>query len=229
MRRILNTLKRVSQSTSKAGSTAREPRRCVPRGDSLECRASLSSLVQIDLTKYVNSNLQTYTNGTLYPKGGTQVTVQSVPFTLASNHGMGTWVIQAPQSKVSSFDVKVSVANPSTVYTLINSTFGALGKTVGSVEFKATGGLDYTVNLVEGQDIRDHNRFVYNNVIGQGTLGRIYMGTASYAGGQVRLDEQAFALPAGFRSATLTDVILHGSGNYPNGNPFLAAVTVLKT
>ena len=62
--------------------------------------------------------------------------------------------------------------------------------------------------------------------IGQGALGDTYLGTASYGGGQVRLDEQGFVLPAAFQSATLTDIILLGYGNVPDGEPFLAAATV---
>ena len=82
------------------------------------------------------------------------------------------------------------------------------------------------MKLVEGQDIRDHNNYVFNNTIGQATLGGIYLGTASFGGGQVRLDEVGFTLPSSFQSSTLTDIILHGYGNYPIGNPFLAAATV---
>ena len=65
-----------------------------------------------------------------------------------------------------------------------------------------------------------------NNTIGQGKLGGIYVGSAYYGGGQVRLDEQEFVLPSSFNSATLTDIILHGYGNIPDGEPFLAAATV---
>src|SRR5205814_994515 len=111
------------------------------------------------------------------------------------------------------------------VFTLINSVWGVYGDTVGSVEFKATGGLDYSVNLVEGGDIRDHNNDGYNNTIGQGALGGTYVTTAAYGGEQVRLDEQRFTLPARFYSATLTDIILHGTGHFPTGDPFLAAAT----
>ena len=53
-----------------------------------------------------------------------------------------------------------------------------------------------------------------------------YVGSANYGGGQVRFDEQQFVLPLSFNSATLTDIILHGYGNNPDGQPFLAAATV---
>ncbi len=120
----------------------------------------------------------------------------------------------------------MTIADPTTVFTLINSGYGVYGDTVGSVEFKATGGLDYTVNLVEGQNIRDHYNGGYNNTIGQGALGSTYVGTAYYGNAADRLDEQAFVLPSAFNSATLTDIILHGAGNDPAGEPFLAAATV---
>ena len=120
----------------------------------------------------------------------------------------------------------MNIADPTTVYTLINSAYGTYGDTVGSVEFQATGGLDYTVNLVEGGDIRDHNNDGFNNTIGQGKLGGVYVGSVYYGGGQVRLDEQGFLLPTSFNSATLTAIILHGTGEYPAGEPFLAAATV---
>ena len=118
-------------------------------------------------------------------------------FTLANYAHGGTGIIQTPnQSKPSAFDISVNIADPTTVYTLINSAYGTYGDTVGSVEFQATGGLDYTVNLVEGGDIRDHNNDGFNNTIGQGKLGGMYVGSVYYGGGQVRLDEQGFVLPA---------------------------------
>ena len=151
------------------------------------------------------------------------------PFELANYPGGGTGIIQsasASQSSPSSYDISVDIADPTEVYTLINSAYGEYGDTVGAVEFEATGGLTYTVDLVEGENIRDHNNDGYNNTIGQGALGYTYLGTASFGGGQVRLDEQGFVLPTAFQSATLTDIILLGYGNVPDGEPFLAAATV---
>ena len=198
-----------------------------PRSASSNSVPCLHGESQVNINPYVNFNLQELLNGSNYPTGGTSLTVGGVAFTLANYPGGGTGVIETPnQSSPSSFDVPVNVANPTTVYTLINSGWGVYGDTVGAVEFKATGGLDYTVNLVEGQNIRDYNNDGFNNTIGQGALGGIYLGTASFGGGQVRLDEQGFTLPSSFQSATLTDIILHGYGDDPIGDPFLAAATV---
>jgi len=153
-----------------------------------------------------------------------------VSFVLANFPGGGTGVAQTvPNTPPNVFDIPVNITNPGTVYTLINSAFGAFGATVGSVEFKATGGLDFSVNLVEGQNIRDHFIGLFNNTIGNAPLGSTYVQTFSFSG-NVQLDEQAFVLPAAFHTATLTDIILNGgdaSVAPGDGEPFLAAATVV--
>lgn len=190
----------------------------------------------VDLQPFVNANLRDttfYFMGSNFPPGGTTLTNAGVSFTLANGPGgaAGTGTAQTYYvngSTPASVDISVNIANPVIVDTLINSTTGTFGDTVGSVEFKATGGLDYSVDLVEGQNIRDYNNDGFNNTIGLGTLGAMYVHTFSYGNGQSRFDEQQFILPASFNTATLTDIILHGpSANATaNGLPFLAAATV---
>jgi hypothetical protein len=196
----------------------------------VESGAAQAASTTVNIQGFVNANLQTYTNGANYPAGGTILSNAGVSFLLApaSVGGVGLGAIQTPSSPpTSSFDIPVNIPNPGAVYTLINSAFGAFGVTVGSMEFKATGGLDFAVALVEGQDIRDHNNDGFNNTIGTGAaLGSIYINTFSFGNGVVRLDEQQFFLPASFNSATLTDIILNGTGSGANGEPFLAAATV---
>jgi hypothetical protein len=198
---------------------------CVSLGMSTAVASASEVIVNVD--PYVNANLQTYTNGNNYPLGGTVLnSVTGVSFNVANFPQGGTGAIQASTGGPDSFDIAVNIANPDTVHTLMNSGFGSFGSTIGSIEFKATGGLDYTVDLVEGQDIRDHFNGFFNNTIGTGALGPIYVSTFSF-GGDVRLDEQAFVLPAAFNSATLTDIILNGFGSGAAGEPFLAAATVV--
>jgi hypothetical protein len=178
--------------------------------------------IGVDISPYVNNNIQTYTNGSNYPSGGTVLTNDGISFTLAYYTAMsGTGVIQTDQS---SYTVATDIQGASTVYTLINSAYGAFGDTVGSVKFVATGGLEYTVDLVEGQNIRDHNQDGFNNTIGEGSLGYMYIHTFGF--GPVRLDEQEFVLPTAFQTATLTEIIISGTGTGFDGSPFLAAATV---
>ena len=177
------------------------------------------------------SSTTTFSTNALIDQGNLDLGRPEV-FTLANYSGGGTGIISLTNYPsgtavtANAFDIPVEIADPTAMYTLINSVWGESGDMAGSVEFKATGGLDYTVNLVEGQNIRDFNNDGYNNTIGQGALGGTYLGSVYYGGGQSRLDEQGFALPSTFQSATLTDIILHVSGNDPDGVPFLTAATV---
>jgi hypothetical protein len=185
----------------------------------------VTPLVSVDLDSLVNANLQTYTDGSYYPLGGTSVTVGGIPFTLAHYSGGGTGILQtspASQSSPSSFDIPVNIPNASVVYTLINSAFGQLGYLDGTVVFHASNGATATFDLVQGTNIRDHYNGMFNNEIAAGTP------SISFGGG-VRLDEQIFVLPSSFAGATLTDIELNGFGDYPTGQPFLAAITVVTS
>ena len=169
----------------------------------------------------VNANLRTYANGSDYPIAPTTLTVGGVDFALVPDGTTASslGVLQTTGSGTS-FDIPVNIAGATTLYTLINSTYGVAGDTVGTVEVKGTGGLDATFNLVEGTNIRDHNNGGYENTIAAGTP------SATFGNGQVRLDMQTFTLPAAFATARITDIILTSQGGTPQGNPFLAAATV---
>ena len=169
----------------------------------------------------VNANLRSYSGGSNYPTAPSTLTVGGVDFTLLPDGttASSTGIIQTP-SGTSSYDMPVNITGASTVYTLINSVYGTFGDTVGSVEFKGANGADATFNLVEGTNIRDHYNDGYNNSIASGTP------SASFGNGADRLDMQTFELPGSFANTNLTDIIFNGSGGNPQGEPFLAAVTV---
>ncbi len=78
----------------------------------------------------------TINTGTLDDQGSV-VLGRSEAFTLANYPGGGTGIIQTRgnQSSPSSYDIPVNIADPTEVYTLINSAYGEYGDTVGSVEF----------------------------------------------------------------------------------------------
>jgi hypothetical protein len=177
------------------------------------------------LLRLVNANLQTYGNGGFYPPGGTALNVGGVPFTLTDFPGGGTGIIQLPvgtPTAPSSVDIPLNVAAPTAVYTLINSAYGQYGYLDGAVEFFGTNNAYARFNLVQGVNIRDHNNNIYNNTIAPGTP------SASFGGGQVRLDRQEFDLPSSFIGTTLTDMRFSGYGGNPTGQPFLAAVSLLQ-
>jgi hypothetical protein len=186
----------------------------------------------VDISSYVNANLQTYSNGTYYPTGPTTISIGGIVFDLAGYPGGGLGAIQtcAPgcSSSLSTFSTgpfTISVNQPDvkTVYALINSAWGVYGDTVGSLVFKDSASDTYTDPLVEGTNIRDHNQDGYNN-----TATGIY-GTAYY--GPVRLDAYQIALPAAFCDNTLVSVAFSCSGpcDAPYGAPFLAGLTAVTT
>ena len=109
-------------------------------------------------TSLTNANLRTYANGGNYPSAPTTLTVGGVDFALipSGTTSSSLGILQTSGSGTS-FDIPVNIAGATVLYTLINSTYGVAGDTVGTVEVKGTDGADAIFNLVEGTNIRDHN------------------------------------------------------------------------
>ncbi len=161
-----------------------------------------------------------------FPTGGSVIQVGGVDFTLAhypntTNLGVAVTADATPATP-SVLDFPVNVANPTRVYTLINSFYGAPGTLLGTIEFIGTGGAQASFDLVEGMNVRDFNNGVFVNTVSQA------LPSISFAGGQGRLDRQSFDLPASFLGQTLTEIRLTGIAGALAGRPFLAAATVVS-
>ncbi len=172
-------------------------------------------------TSLTNGNLRSDGNGGDYPSAPTTLSVGGVDFALipSGTTASSLGILQTSSSQ-SSFDIPVNIAGGTVLYTLINSVYGTAGDTVGTVEIKGTGGADAVFDLIEGTNIRDYNNDGYNNTIAPGTP------SASFGGGQVRLDMQTFTLPSAFATQRITDIIFTSTGGIPQGEPFLAGATV---
>jgi len=128
-------------------------------------------------------------------------------------------MIQA-NSPSDGFMIPINKAGYSIVYVLVNSAFGEIGSTVGSLTFRDAVGNGYKISLEEGVNVRDH--YVdFNNVATE-----VY-GTAQYPG-DVKLDAYEYFLPAPFAGNTLASLTLDGQlhTGFPNGEPFIAGVTL---
>ena len=103
---------------------------------------------EIDLSSLTNANLQTYTDGTAYPTAGSTVTIGAASFLVSSDAGAAgtTGAIQV-SSPSDSFVIPINQAGYSTVYVLVNSAFGVLGETVGSLVFEDSAGDTDTISL----------------------------------------------------------------------------------
>jgi PEP-CTERM motif len=182
--------------------------------------AANATETQIDLSSLTNENIQTYTNGTNYPLAGSTVDINGASFTLSSIGGPDTTGVIQANSSTDSFVIPIDEAGYSIVYVLVNSAFGELGSTVGSLVFQDSAGHSDTISLEEGVNVRDHY-IEFNNVATE-----VY-GTAEFPG-DVKLDAYEYVLPGSFAGNTLTSITLNGGADTgsPDGEPFLAAVTL---
>ncbi len=183
--------------------------------------------IPVSIAAETNSDIRTYTGGSNYPVGPTSISVAGVPFDLVpltSQPVNSLGVIQTANGTPSVFNIPAAVSGATTVYTLMNSAWGASGANVGSIEFQGANGADVTFQIVEGVNIRDHYQDGFNNSATNVVYDPFLNGVQD-PNGPDRLDMQTFTLPAAFAGTTLTNIVFSGSGGYPEGAPFLAAVT----
>jgi hypothetical protein len=180
--------------------------------------AMSANAAQVDLSSFVNANLNTYYNGSVYPPNGGPITIGGIDFNLNSLPGGGTGIVQTSAGgNPDSYTIPIGVVGATTVYTIINSAFGVAPYTVGSLTFTGSGGATYVYNLTEGDNIRDHATTGYN------ILAPNVFATENFGAGD-RLDVQQIILPSVFGSQTLVSATFTGLNN-GNGDPFLAAIT----
>jgi PEP-CTERM motif len=185
-----------------------------------------ATTIPIAIDTLVNNDLRTYTAGTNYPVAPATLTVGGISFNLvplgSTPDSLGILQTDQPFDHLS-FDISTNILGATVVYTLMNSSFGAFGEDIATIEFHGAGGAFASFELVEGVNIRDHFDGGFNNVIAPGTP------SASFGpNDEVRLDRQTFLLPVAFATDTLTHIILtsHNGDNFANGQAFLAAATV---
>ena len=180
----------------------------------------------------LNVNLTTWTNGSVYSGlfSGTQ-TLGGIPFALATNSSgydvfWGSNLTPSTLSGNSTGTLSLSTNNYGaiTVYTLINSAWGTANQKTGSLTFTASNGDSYTVQLVEGVNVRDHYYGSYIDTLSASYVTQSVIGTNN--SGTAHLDMQAFDLPNSFMSETLTSIVFTSTGSASVGLPFLAGITV---
>ncbi len=182
------------------------------------CSGSASAATTVTLTGS-NTDIRTYSDGAVYaPLYDSTQTLAGIPFAFAAISGQ-TAITGGPVTIVT------SIANPGTVYTLVNTAFGSLGSNAGNITFNATGGLSYTVNYIEGDNVRDHFYDGFINTTSSSTVTQTVWGTNTP--GTAHLDMQTIVLPSAFHGQTLTSIVFDSSGkDSSTGIAFLAGVTV---
>jgi hypothetical protein len=180
----------------------------------LSCGAA--SAAQVDLSAYVNANLNTYFDGFVYPPNGGPQTIGGINFNLTALPGGGTGIIQGADGHADTYTIAVGQADVTTVYTIANSAFGVFGFDIGTLTFNGSGGATYTYTYHEGTNIRDHATTSFNDVATD------LFATKDYGDGD-HLDVQKIALPSAFATQTLTSITFTAFDN-GDGDPFLAAI-----
>lgn len=148
-------------------------------------------------------------------------TFAGVPF-LSLGHVAGTvWSSVGGGSAAASVTVAVNQFGVSRAYTLINTGWGVAGPpSLASITFDGAIA-DYTVQLIGGDMIRDHNNGSYTNVInGTSAIEVFANGTGQ------RVDRQQFDLPAGFLNDTLLAVRFDDFGADNVQRSFVAGLTL---
>ncbi len=164
----------------------------------------------------LNTDIRTYGDGASYqPLFPNQQTWNGVPFQLSVGASGATAFANGV------LDIPVDVFGVTSAFTIINSAFGALGANNGSVEFFGSTSY-YKVDLIQGQNVRDHLDNVYNNAIDNVNA----IPAFSIGPSRARLDQQIYHLPAAFGTETLVTIRFTGLDLGAAGIPFITAATV---
>ncbi len=174
----------------------------------------------------LNTDIRTYTSAgsefaPLFTQPVTPNTLGGTPFDLQLS-ASGNNAFIGPGSLV----IPVNVYGVDNVDTLINSIYGTTGTTTGSITFNGSVS-SYTVDLIEGDNVRDHFYGNYVNTTSSPDVTQAVFGINSP--GNEHLDMQNFILPSVFNTQMLDSITFdsYGYGN-PLGTPFIVGATAVS-
>jgi len=175
----------------------------------------------------LDTDIRSFNDGAAYSPlfPATSQTLGGVPFNFQADVIGNTAFIGGVGAN--SVTIPVNVFGVSSVYTLINTAFGSLGADVGSVTFHGSLGDTFTIQLIEGQNVRDHYFGSFVNTTSDPSTQQAVFGINS--AGHSHLDMQTFTLPIGFANETLVNMVFTDNLLGSDGLPFIAGATVLSS
>jgi hypothetical protein len=175
----------------------------------------------------LDTDIRTFTDGSAYNPlfPSSSPTFAGVPFSLNADAGGNTAFIGLGKGGPS-LTIPANVFGASSVFTLINTAFGSQGSDVGSLTFNGSLGDTYTVQLIEGGNVRDHYYGSFVNTTTDPTTQQAVFGINSP--GHAHLDMQDFLLPSVFGTETLKNIVFTSNLLGGNGEPFIVGATVLS-
>jgi hypothetical protein len=194
--------------------------------------AHATTLVQVDLSSYVdstyanliNASTDQYVTGVQTGDTGIAFNIANTGPDLGFGYGLNYWggFLGSPDDHGQTLKITgLDIANVTTAYTLINSTFGADGDNPTTVTFISTGG-SLTFNLIEGTDMRDYNDGGFSDTVTPPTAEWFDNGgTPDGSGSEQHLDQQTYDLSSLVGDITEVDVTVNPVviGIDANGNP----------
>lgn len=193
----------------------------------LGCAASAATYTPVVLPS-LDTDIRTWSDGSAYNPlfpSSSQV-FGGVPFNFQADAN-GNTAFEGVGNGGPSLTIPVNVFGVSSVYTLINTAFGSAGSDVGWVTFNGSLGNSYTVQLIEGANVRDHYWDGFVNTTSDPTTTEAVWGLNSP--GNAHLDMQNFILPSIFASETLDNIVFASNLLGGDGQPFIAGATVLSS
>jgi hypothetical protein len=187
-------------------------------------QAAQAAYVNVDLSTYVDTSFGNLIGSTvtpLYPTGTTTGNT-GVPFAIANSgaatnngYGLNYWggFLGSPADHGVTLAVTgLNIANVTTGYSLVNTTFGTLNDNPTIITFKSSGGGSLTFKLIEGTDVRDYNNGVFVNTTSAATTAEWFTKPANVSDPNnpnttsERLDQQTYDLSSLVGNITEVDV-----------------------
>jgi len=120
----------------------------------------------------------------------------------------------------------LGITSPYAVYLLINSGWGAPDVLVATVTFRSIGGDEYSVDIVEGYNLRDWVEGGHVNTYTSPDMTTVFNGTANW-GVPARIDMLTVEMPDEIRTSVLDEIIIDAyETGYQEGVLILQGISV---
>ena len=186
----------------------------------------------VDFSSHYTQRLQDLAGGVYgaVPADGVFATTGGIDFHVGLNsapNGNNLWNAnydgQPDGGGTRTLDLTVSIANPTHVYTLVNTWWGASTPNIARVEFFGTGGAYLKRELIGGTHMRDWYNNIWTNTITDPNTVEVFTGQ------NVRLDRMGVDLGAAFAGQTLTGIRFTDGGGWNQQRLMVSGITVVST
>ena len=202
----------------------------------MSCAVAHAQYTSIDLSPYTDYQSGEQTQGYNYPGPNYSYSINGVPFTSSyfGGYSQEGLIYLGPSTGVYSADIAVDETGIQSIYTEINSAYGATGTQPGTVTLVGSAA-SVTYDLVEGENIRDHYYGEFTNTVAPGIGGTVYWSNGTPIPvtpgdadpqyyGYVRNDIQGWVVPTYIGELDSVD-IAYTNVDFSYGEPLVYGLT----